>query len=124
MKSWIVAAAIALTLGFASNLKADEAKYGGQIKDIGAYEGELVVKGQDVQLYLIKDHKAVNPSANMTANVRLFINNKESSVELKPEGNKLAGKAAVSATGPVRAMATLTDSGKDVGKAQYSLSGK
>ncbi|MEL3891727.1 hypothetical protein V6B08_15715 [Ferrovibrio sp. MS7] len=109
---------------FAVSAQADEAKYGGQVKKIGSYEGELVVKGSDVHLYVIKDHKPMNPTASMSANVRLFVNNAESTVELKPEGNKLVGKAASPAAGNVRAMTTLADGGKEVGKAQYNLNVK
>lgn len=111
-------------LAFAVSAQADEPKYGGQVKKIGSYEGELVVKGTDVHLYVIKDHKPMNPTAAMTASVRLFVNNAESQVELKPEGNKLAGKASGPATGNVRAMASLAESGKEVGKAQYNLNVK
>lgn len=67
-------------------------------KKIDAYEGELVVKGSEVHLYVIKDHKAMKPSADMTAAVRLFVNNAERTVELKPEGDKLVGKTATPAT--------------------------
>jgi hypothetical protein len=117
----IIAAA---TLAFAVSAQADEAKYGGQVKKIGAYEGELVVKGSDVQLYVIKDHKPMQPTGSMTASVKLFVNNAESSVELKPQGDKLAGKAGAPLSGAVRAMATLTEGGKELGKAQYSLTAK
>jgi hypothetical protein len=117
-------AAVSLCLAAASPALSDEAKYGGQVKKIGAYEGELVVKGADVHLYVIKDHKPLTPPAGMAASVRLFVANSESTVELKPAGDKLVGKATAPATGTVRAMATLSDGGKEVGKAQYSVTAK
>lgn len=120
----IAAAVAAIILGLAVSAQADEAKHGGQVKKIGAYEGELVVKGSDVHLYVIKDHKPMKPSANMTGAVRLFVNNVESTVELKPEGDKLVGKTATPATGNVRAMTTLAEGGKEVGKAQFNLNAK
>lgn len=123
MKKFVAVLAAGL-MTFAVSAQADEAKYGGQVKKIGAYEGELVVKGSDVHLYVIKDHKPMNPTASMSANVRLFVNNAESTVELKPEGNKLVGKASAPTTGNVRAMTTLADGGKEVGKAQYNLNVK
>jgi hypothetical protein len=123
MKRFAVIAAAA-TLAFAVSAQADEAKYGGQVKKIGNYEGELVVKGSDVLLYVIKDHKPMQPTGNMAAAVKLFVNNAESSVELKPSGDKLAGKAGAPLSGAVRAMATLSEGGKEVGKAQYSLTAK
>ena len=88
------------------------------------YEGALDVKASDVHLDVIKDHKPMNPTASMSANVRLFVNNAESTVELKPQGDKLVGKASAPATGNVRAMTTLADGGKEVGKAQYNLNVK
>lgn len=113
-------------LGFASAMPAlaDEAKYGGQVKKIGAYEGEFVVKGSDVQLYVIKDHKAMAPSAGMKASVRLYVGSTESVVDLTPAGDKLTGKAAAPASGSVRAMVTLTEGDKEVGKAQYTVTAK
>lgn len=119
-------ALILAALGFAvaSSALADEAKYGGQVKKIGSYEGELVIKGADVQLYVIKDHKPFAPPAGMAASVRLFVGNAESTVDLKPAGDKLVGKAAAPANGSVRAMATLTEAGKEVGKAQYTVTAK
>jgi len=118
--------AIAAAGVFAASVSAhaDEAKHGGQVKKIGAYEGELVVKGSDVHLYVIKDHKPHMPAASMSASLRLFVNDAESSVDLKPAGDKLAGKTTVPATGNVRAMASLLESGKEVGKAQFSLNAK
>ena len=120
----LLAIITAATLVFAGSAQADEAKYGGQVKKIGAYEGELVVKGSDVQLYVIKDHKPLQPTGGMAASVKLFVNNAESSVELKPQGDKLAGKAGAPLSGAVRAMATLSEGGKEIGKAQYSLTAK
>lgn len=103
---------------------ADEPKHGGQIKKIGPYEAELVVKGADVELYVIKDHKPMKPTATMAASVRLFVANAEQSVELSPAGDKLVGKATSVSKGSVRAMTTLTDGGREVGKAQYSVTAR
>jgi len=114
----------ASVLAISVSAHADEAMHGGQVKKIGTYEGELVVKGNDVHLYVIKDHKPHTPPASMSASIRLFVNNAESSVDLKPAGDKLAGKAVAPATGNVRAMASLQENGKEVGKAQFSLNAK
>src|SRR5260221_1685131 len=103
---------------------ADEPKHGGQVKKIGPYEAELVVKGPNVQLYVIKDHKPMAPSAGMASAVRLSVNNAEQAIQLAPEGEKLAGKASGPVKGSVRAMATLTENGKEIGKAQYSVTAK
>lgn len=113
-----------LMILFAPIAWADEPKYGGQIKRIGPYEAELVVKGADVELYVIKDHKPLKPTTTMAASVRLFVGNAEQSVELAPAGDKLVGKATAASKGTVRAMTTLTEGGKEVGKAQYSLTAR
>lgn len=101
---------------------ADEPKHGGQVKKLGPYEAELVVRGGDVLLYVIKDHKPMSPTPGMAASVRLFANNAEQVVALAPASDKLAGKVAASVSGNVRVMATLTDGGKELGKAQFNLS--
>lgn len=123
MKATFCAVA-ATILTFAISAQADEAKYGGQVKKIGSYEGELVVTGADLQLYVVKDHKPMQPAETMSATVKLFVNNAESNVELKPQGDKLVGKAGAPLSGSIRAMTTLSESGKEVGKAQYNLTVK
>ena len=103
---------------------ADEPKHGGQVKKIGSYEGELVVKGGEVQLYVIKDHKPMSPTTGMAASVRLFANNAEQFVDLAPAGDKLAGKTSGPVSGSIRAMTTLSEGGKEIGKAQYNLNAR
>jgi len=115
-------AAAALLAGAAA--MADEPRHGGQVKRIGAYEAELVVAGRDVHLYVIKDHRPMNPAPDMTASVRLYAGNAESAVALTPQGPRLAGAAAAPVAGKVSAMATLRQAGKDIGKAQYSLTAR
>lgn len=113
-----------LLILFAPIAWADEPKHGGQVKKIGPYEAELVVKGADVELYVIRDHKPLKPTAIMAASVRLFVGNAEQVVDLSPAGDKLVGKASSVSKGNVRAMTTLTEGGKEVGKAQYNVTAR
>ena len=93
---------------------ADEPKHGGQVKKFGAYEAELVVKGRDVRLYVIKGHRPARPAADMTATVRLFAHNAETDVDLTPQGDLVAAMASTPLSGKVGAMAILRQGGNEL----------
>ena len=95
----------------------------GQTQKIGSYEGELVVKGADVSLYLLdqQDNKVDASKLRATAIV-LAKGNELKTVELTPAGeNKLAGKAEFPVDAKFRATVSLQSPSGEVGKARYSL---
>ncbi|MGA0594312.1 hypothetical protein [Enterovirga sp. CN4-39] len=99
---------------------------GGQIQQIGAVEGELVVKGSDVTLFLVdeKEQKIDAAAYVATASV-LAKGNQQKTVELKPAGdNKLAAKIDFPVEGKFRASLTLKKGTAEVGKARYNLDTK
>ena len=91
----------------------------GQAQKIGKYEGELVVKGTTLTLYVLdeKDQKVDALKMSATAEV-LAKGNEKKTVELKPAGeNKLAGTGDFVTDGKLRATVTLVAAGTEAGKA-------
>ena len=99
---------------------------GGQIQKIGSYEGELVVKGSDVILYVVDaDEKKVDAAPLLATAVVLAKGNQQKTVELKPAGdNKLAGKVDFPVEGKFRATVSLRTASGEAGKARFSLDAK
>lgn len=96
---------------------------GGQIQNIGKYEAELVVRGNDVMLYLVDDkEQKVDASKFNASAVVLAKGNEQKTLELKPSGaNMLSGKSDFAVDGKFRATVTLKSGGSEVGKGRYSL---
>lgn len=96
---------------------------GGQIKDIGPYEAELVLKGQDLMLYIVDGQEKKVDTAKFSASaVVLAKGNEQKSVELTPSGdNRLSGKMDFTVDGKVRATVTLKSPSGEAGKGRYSL---
>ena len=99
---------------------------GGQIQKIGSYEGELVLKGSDVTLYVVDANEKKVDAAPLSATaVVLAKGNEQKTVELKPAGdNKLAGKVDFPYEGKFRATVALRTAAGEAGKARYSLDAK
>lgn len=105
---------------------AHAAPNGGQIQQIGSVEGELLVKGSDVTLFLVdeKEQKVDAASYGATASV-LAKGNQQKTVELKPAGdNKLGARIDFPVEGRFRASLTLRKGSAEVGKARYNLEPK
>ena len=96
---------------------------GGQIQKIGTYEGELVVKGSDVTLYIVDEKEQKVDASRLSATaVVLAKGNEQKTVELKPSGdNKLTGKVDFPVEGKFRATVTLKTASGEAGKGRYSL---
>lgn len=96
---------------------------GGQIRAIGGLEGELVVKGSELALYIVdaKEQK-VDASGYSATVIVLARGNVQKSVDLKPAGgNKLAATFDFSFEGKFRATVTLRSSTAEIGRARYSF---
>lgn len=99
---------------------------GGQIQKIGSYEGELVLKGSDVTLYVVDgDEKKVDAAPLSATATVLAKGNVQKTVELKPAGdNRLTGKVDFPIEGKFRATVALRTPSGEAGKARYSLDAK
>ncbi|NNM72421.1 hypothetical protein [Enterovirga aerilata] len=99
---------------------------GGQIQQIGPVEGELLVKGSDVTLFLVDEQeRKIDASSYAATATVLARGNQQKTVELKPAGdNKLAAKIDFPVDGKFRASLTLKKGPAEVGKARYNLDTK
>ena len=97
--------------------------HGGGTQKIGAYEGELVVKGREVTLFLMDENdKKIDASKLRGSAVVLAKGNEQKTLELAPAGeNKLAGKVDFPIEGKFRATVIILSGSAEVGKARYSL---
>ena len=122
----IRASALALSLalpGAALAQHSHAAPNGGQIQNIGKYEGELVVRGAQATLYVVDDaEKKVDASAMSASAVVLAKGKQQMTVEMKHAGeNKLVGAVDFPVEDRFRATVTLRTAAGEAGKARYSL---
>ncbi|MEA1831993.1 hypothetical protein U8607_07835 [Methylobacterium durans] len=96
---------------------------GGQLKQIGAYEAELVVKGSEMTLHLVDEQERKVDAAKFSASaVVLAKGNEQRTVELTPSGeNRLSGRMDFPVDGKIRATVTLKTPLGEAGKGRYSL---
>lgn len=128
----IAASAFIVSLGLAvptwalAQAHSHAAPNGGQIQKIGSYEGELVVKGSDIALYVVDANEKKVDAAPLSATALVLAKgNEQKAVELKPAGdNKLAGKVDFPYEGKFRATVSLRTASGEAGKARYSLDAK
>lgn len=99
---------------------------GGQIQQMGAYEGELVVKGPEVILYVVDaQEKKVNVTGFSATATVLARGNEQKTVTLAPAGdNKLVGKVDFPVDGKFRATVSLKPSTGEAVRARYSVDQK
>lgn len=127
----ILGASLALGL-FAASTSAmaqghsHAAPNGGQIQQMGAYEGELVVKGAEVMLYVVDaQEKKVNVAGFSATATVLAKGNEQKTVTLAPAGdNKLVGRVDFPVDGKFRATVSLKPSTGDAVRARYSIDQK
>lgn len=99
---------------------------GGQIQQMGSYEGELVVKGSEVMLYVVDaQEKKVNVTGFSATATVLARGNEQKTVTLAPAGeNKLVGKVDFPVDGKFRATVSLKPSTGEAVRARYSVDQK
>lgn len=109
-----------------SQAHSHTAPNGGQIQNIGAYEGELVVKGSEVTLYVVDEKEKKVDTAPLSATATVLAKGKEQKVvEMKPAGdNKLVGKIDFPVEGKFRATVTLRGAAGEAGRARFNLDAK
>lgn len=105
---------------------AHAAPNGGQIQDIGPFEGELVVRGAQATLFLVDKAERKIDATTMTASaVVLAKGNQQKTVDMKPAGeNKLVGTVDFPIEGKFRATVTLRNASGEAGRARYSVDAK
>jgi nitrogen fixation protein FixH len=111
----------------AQHAHSHAAPNGGQIQQIGKdVEGELVVKGSDVILFLVDEsEKKIDAAPYAAVATVLAKGNQQKTLELKPAGgNTLAAKIDFPVEGKFRASLTLKKGTAEVGKARFNLDPK
>ncbi|MDX2264776.1 MAG: hypothetical protein NW215_07370 [Hyphomicrobiales bacterium] len=128
MKSRVITLVGFLVLSSVNAIAGDghdhaKAENGGQIEKIGSYEGELVVKGGELALFVRDEKDKVVDVASMSAvAVVLVKGNEQKTVELKPAGaNKMTGMIDFPVDGKLRATVSLKAGAVSLGKARYTL---
>lgn len=111
----------------AQHAHSHAAPNGGQIQQIGkAVEGELLVKGSDLTLFLVDESERKIDAASYSAMASVLARgNQQKTVELKPAGdNRLAARIDFPVDGKFRASLTLKKGAAEVGKARFNLDPK
>lgn len=88
--------------------------HGGQVvEDSAEHWVELVIKADQLTVYVLDGDKNPVPSAQLTGKVTVLVGGKPQQVVLAPaEGNSLTGKLEPAASGKVTAVLSLTVAGK------------
>lgn len=119
----IVTLGLVAGLGTAALAHDHPAPNGGQIKQIGPYEAELVVKGSEMTLHVLDEQdRKVDASTLSATAVVLAKGNEHRTVEMKPAGdNRLSGKVDFPFDGKFRATVSLKTPKGEAGKGRYTL---
>ena len=90
------------------------AAHGGQVaEDSGENWVELVIKGDQLAVYVLDEAKAPVPSAKLTGKATVLVAGKSQSVTLAAgDANSLTGKLDAAATGKITAVLSLLVAGK------------
>jgi hypothetical protein len=104
--------ALAPVSGFAHG-ELPLASHGGVMQEAGEMYLELVVKGNDVDVYVLDEARKPLPGAQATGTATVLVDGKSHKVELKAaEGNRLHGTLPVEASGRIVATVVLKVGGK------------
>ena len=119
-QAWMAALALAVAGGAfaAGDHKHDDhtPRHGGLVAPGKEADFELVAKPDTLQLYL-SDHGKPMDLSKASAKVTLLADAEKTEVELKPAGDKLEAKVAAG----TKAVAVVTNSGKTLGTARFTL---
>lgn len=98
---------------------------GGMQTHAGPLHAELLVKGQEVTVFMYTMQDEPIPMDGGSGTATVLAAGKPERVELKPAGgNKLVGKGAFAATDDLKVVISVTPPGKSAVTARYDLSGK
>lgn len=94
---------------------------GGQVQDIGSYHAELVLRGNDILVFVFDHNDRPVPVAGATAQAVLLANGRQTTVALTPkEGNLLQGTGDLAEARGIRAVVTLTLPGQRTTQARFT----
>lgn len=118
----VIAAFLAAVAAPAITLAADDhsAKHGGIMVPGKEADYELVAKPDTVQLY-VYDHGKPMDVSKATAKLTLLSGAEKQEVNLAPAGDKLEAKGSFKVGAGTKAVAVVTNSGKTLGTARFSL---
>lgn len=96
---------------------------GGQIRKIGTYEAELVLKGREVSLFVTNHLEEKVDGSKFSATMSVLMpDNQQKVIELTPMGeNRLGAHIDFSLAARIRAVVTLRMSNSEIGKGRYSM---
>lgn len=123
MKKLVLIAALAAAIaGPALAQKADHhaAQHGGVFVEGKEADYELVAKPDVIQLY-VNDHGKAKDVSKASAKVTLLSGSEKQEVELKPAGSFLEAKGSFKVGAGTKAVAVVTDAGKTLGTARFTL---
>ena len=114
MRAYAYAVAVALLIHPAyAHGPTPAAAHGGQVQEAAEHWVELVVRGDQVTVYVNEADNKPLPAKEWTGKATVLASNKTEAVALEPaEGNSATGKLAAPATGRVTAVLQLTIDGK------------
>jgi len=98
----------------------DKAKYGGVVSVVKDVNYELVAKAESLSLY-VTDHGKTVDLKGASAKVTLLSASAKSEVALQPAGDKLEGKASQSVAAGTKAIAVVTQAGKEPVTVKFTL---
>jgi hypothetical protein len=96
---------------------------GGQLRQIGPYEVELVLRGSDVILFVVDEQEQRVDASKLSASaVVLAKGNEQKTIELAPmKDNVLSGRMDFAVDGKFRATVTLKSGAAELGKGRYNV---
>lgn len=94
--------------------------HGGVVVEVKDIDYELVAKSESLQLYL-RDHGKPMDIAKASAKLTLLAGTEKQEVTLAPAGDKLEAKGAFKLPAGTKAVAVVTNNGKTVGTARFTL---
>ena len=95
-------------------------RHGGVVAPGKAADFELVARPDAALLYLSDHGKPMDPS-RATAKLTLLAGAQKTEVELKPAGDKLEAKGSFKVAAGTKAVAVVTNAGKTLGTARFTL---
>lgn len=126
MKTAITALSLATLLcahaapAIAAGTHAHEPAHGGVVSPGKEADYELVAKADTLQLY-VSDHGKKRDISKAGAKLTLLSGTEKQEVLLQPAGDKLEAKGAFKVGPGTKAVAVVTDGGKTLGTARFTL---
>lgn len=117
----ILAGALGAFTGAATASDDDHTpKHGGIVSPGKHADFELVAKATALHLY-VSDHGKKKDLSKASAKVTLLVGTEKQEIELKPAGDKLEATGAFKVGPGTKVVAVVTDNGKPLGTARFTL---